>query len=481
MKHLDQLRAKLKAQHEARTKLLAKIEGVEKAEDITVDDTTALKKLNDDCASLESQIDAIEVGMRAKAEETRSAGDPADVDDDGAGRSVIVAPKRWEDITRQNSPAAPAEILPLSVRMGLLGMSIAARGFQHKDGVEVQPVLKILEERGWARFAQQVDKAMKARALVLRTLEASTNTAGGFLTPDARSTDIVELLYPETTFLQGGPRRVPMPNGTYSQPKAATGVTATYRREGARITNDEPTFAEMNMSAKFAGVIVPATRQMLEWTVGGAREFIEGDMREAMGQLLDAKAYFGDGTSGEPLGIVNYPGVQTVAIQGTTTATLAQIDAVAAAASLALIGSNISSRNRWRWVMAPRTLMMLQNKRVGASTDGEFAYPETRGATPMWAGIPVLISTQIPVNLDTSGGGFLDESYILLINFADVLFGVTEDLVMSASAEASITINGSMVSAFENDLVFIRAMSAHDVGLRRPISVVVISSVRWTP
>ncbi|MCW5697363.1 MAG: phage major capsid protein [Bauldia sp.] len=461
MKTLEQLRSDLKKALGAITEFEAGIKDADgNPRDLTADEVKAHEKLHETVESIEANIKAVERSMAAKARNSKAADAPIEgADEERTDRSVPAAPK--------------IELKPLE-KAGLIGMAVAATAFARKDFGESVSPLAILRDNGFGSFAEEVGRLAKAKSAVIKTLSAGNQVSGGYLTPDLQNTDIIELLHPETTFLQGGPQRRAMPNGTYRQPAGASGVSASYRGEGTKIGTSEPTFREIAMSAKFLGVIVPMTRQMLDFSVPGARAFIEGDMREAMGQTLDAKAYFGAGDDYEPLGLVNQPGIQSFTVQGTTTATLAQIDAVFSGMMLKLWNSNIRNQGRWAWVIAPRTLEYLRNKRVG-DDDGQFAYPSLQGASPTMRGIPVLSSTQIPINLGVAN----NESYILLVNFADTLFGITEDLMMAASTEASVTINGSLVSAFENDLVFVRAVSAHDIGLRRGASVVVCAAVKW--
>lgn len=474
MKHLEQLRAALKAASDARDTILAKMTA---GTDVTEADTTRLAELNAEIKKIDGQIGAIEEAQASKAKTTRPA--DATTGDNAEERSAADDLNRGgvDAFQRRSVPAEVQVKLKWSERAGLIAMAAATRGFMIRDGQEVVPVLKILDNQGYGRFAKMVeDGQRKQQDFVQKILQAGNNVSGGYLTPDMMSNDIIELLYPETTFLQGNPRRVNMPNGVYSQPAGASSATAAYRKEGNRIINSEPTFKKIQMSVKFLGAIVPMTRQMLDFSIPGAREFIEQDLREVMALTMDAKAYFGDGTDGEPLGLINQPGIQVITPPlGGTAPSLAQIDAFVMAARMAFLGANITNVGAWRWVMSPRTVEFLATRRVGDASDGAFAFPSFQTDTPRLGGIPVLMSNQIPSNL----GDTADETYIMLINFRDVLFGTQEGLMLATSNEASITINGTMVSAFENDLVFLRATSAHDIGVRRPISVVVIRGVRW--
>src|SRR6202008_428968 len=113
---------------------------------------------------------------------------------------------------------------------------------------------------------------------------------------------------------------------TFRQPAGASGSTASYRQEGGKTAVTEPTFREVNLSAKFLGAIVPMTRQMIDFTLSGAEAFGQQDPPESMSQTMDAKAYYGSGAAGEPPGSFNHAGISTVATPAASP-TLAQIDA----------------------------------------------------------------------------------------------------------------------------------------------------------
>ena len=377
---------------------------------------------------------------------------------------------------RRTLHAAPKTKLKTVERIGLIAMAVASSQFVMRDNQEMVSPLKILAERGFEPLAKQIDETRKMQAEFVKALNASTQTAGGYLTPDTFASDIIELLYPETTYLQGDPVQRNMPTGTYRQAAGASSSTASYRKEGAKIAVTEPSFKEVSMSAKFLGAIVPMTRQMLDFSLAAARGFVENDLRERMSQAMDTAAYFGTGTEGEPTGLATRTDVQTIALTATgTEPTLPAIDLQFSQLRLALFNNNIRNIGRWRYVMAPRTLEFLQKARVFSSADGSYAYPETRMDPPRMGTIPILISTNIPINLGNGG----DESYIFLVNFGDMMIGIQEGLAIASSIEATVIINGTPVSAFQNDLVFIRATSAHDFATRRPISFVKVAGVRW--
>jgi HK97 family phage major capsid protein len=462
MKTLEQMRAALQkalGDIDAFPASLKDAEGNQR--DMTADEVKAYGEMIAGAERLEDDIVMEERAQKLKARNSRPAGE-AVVDDE-------------DEPVRRRVAAEPKVELKLAEKVGLIAFASAEAAIQRKELGFGDSPMKILDDHGFGELAKATESATRQRQAVLRTLNVSTPTAGGLMTPDTRSDELIPLLYNRATFMAAGPRIVNMPNGSYSQPRAASGATASYRTEGARIGTTQPSFDGIEMSAKFLGAIVPMTRQMVDFTVPAARAFVEQDLRQAMSQALDVNAYYGSGVAGEPWGIVGRDSSMDVSALGTNNPTLANIDTTFANAEQKFIDVNITDMTSWRYIMNEKTRRFIANMRVGADADGEFAYPEMRGTAPRMNGIPVLVTNQIPSNL--SGDG--DQSEILLINFDDVLFGITDALSMSTSTDASVYMNGEWVSGFQNDLVFLRAMSAHDVGLRRSVAVVRITGVDW--
>lgn len=377
------------------------------------------------------------------------------------------------DERKSRVKAAPKVDLGAVEKIGLMAMATAASRFIRRDTGEDAHRLKVLEDNGYGQFADRVHKDIKARMELVRTLNVSTAASGGFLTPTLMDANIIELLYPETSFLQGNPRRVNMPNGFWSAPRGATGSTASYTAEAQPFAKTEPTFDKIQLSAKKLGAIVPMTREMIDFTIPGVRAFVEADLREAMSQRLDTAAYFGSGANGEPLGILNHAGVQTYdSASADASPTIEEVDEDFRRPVLFMRKAFIPGRATWRWIMENRTLEYLRDVRTA---DGEVVYESVQGDAPSMRGIPIITSENVPDNLGTGG----NETRFMLVAFREVFFGQMGGMEFATSDEASITINSNMVSAFENDLVLLRAIDYHDIGLRRPQAVVSVEKVLY--
>ncbi|BCH33132.1 phage capsid protein [Mesorhizobium sp. L-8-10] len=364
----------------------------------------------------------------------------------------------------QTTPAAPEVKLTTSEKVGLMVAAMAKAWLEEKAGGH-KSVMRYLDESGYGPVAREFDLART------RTLNSGSAAAGGVLVPENMANEIVDVLRPMTTFIQGGPRMVPMIGGNYKLPAAASSSTAGWRGEGQAIAKSQPTFKEINMSSKFVDALVPITNQLIRFSLPDVRAWVEMDMANVVSVEVDRAAYVGEGTVHTPLGITKINGVTSNAATGGTAPTVAQVEADAAAAELGMMNANLPMLGA-KWVMNPRVFIFLQNMRDG---NGNRYYPELQNANPTWRNKPVLVTTQNPAN----GGATTDETEIWLVAFGHVLFGQGLGITFNVSTEATVVTNGTAVSAFQNDLTYIKASMEADFDMRYLQAVSKITACRW--
>lgn len=412
---------------------------------LSAEEMASMETLTAESETVETQIKSLE---RAEQIRSRSA-QPAHTSLDNNGQASV--------------PATVKDDFTAAEKIGY--MAVAVVKAKQDGATSPRAVMKVLDDAGYGFLAREFD--VKAKAL-----NASSQTAGGIFVPDEISNEIVELLRPVSTFLRGDPRRVTFDRGNFHLPAAASGAIAYWRGEGQRIPPSQPTFKDINLSAKLLGSLVPITEQLLRWSRVDIRNWVEGDMAMAMATEVDRAAYFGSGTVNQPQGILNIKGVGEVVASGGANPTVANIETDASKLELNQMMTNLP-QNRLAWVMSPRTMIFLQNLRDG---NGNRYFPELQLTTPTFRNKPVLLTTTFGVNM----GVGTDESVVALINFGDVFYGESRALSFAVSNEATYINNqGNTVSAFQNELMLIRATTEVDVGLRYLQAVQKLTGVRW--
>ncbi|WP_269581968.1 phage major capsid protein [Roseibium sp. Sym1] len=426
--------------------LLAALDAAETkavAEDATAEDVSAFEQATKDIEDQQNLIKQLKSAEATRAAAALPADEPADPE--------------------LRTPATPKVKLVASEKIGLM-VAAMAKAYQDEGARGYKATMRYLEEAGYGEVAKEF--------AVARSANSSAAAAGGVLVPENMQNEIIDILRPNTTFLQGaGLRQVPLVNGNYSVPAAASGATAAWRGEGKPANVSTPTFKSIKMSTKFLDCLVPVTNQLIRFSLPDVRSWIEMDMSQEMGTKVDLAAYLGSGTEYEPLGLTKIDGISEVTATDTASPTVTQIESDCQALELTMMNANLPMIGA-EWRMSPRTLLYLQDLRDG---NGNRYFPELQGDTPMFRNKRVRVTTQIPIN----GGTGTNESEIFLMAFGHLYYGYGPALSFAVSTEASFTSGGTTTSAFQNDLTLIKASAEADVDARYLEAVAVLRAVKW--
>jgi len=302
-----------------------------------------------------------------------------------------------------------------------------------------------------------------------KALSASDATAGGFLVPPQYSQDIIEFLRAKSVVRQLGPIMIPMATGTFRIPKVTVGATASYIGENQAAPKTQQTFGNVTLTFKKLAALVPLSNDLLRYSSPGADAIVRDDVVRAMADAENRAFLRSDGTGGAPRGFLNWC-LAAQLINGNATASLANVTADMGNLIVTLMNQNIPMTKPC-WIWSPRTwnyLMTLQ------TANGVFAFRDELMRGTFW-GWPYGTTTAIPINLSTLSR--TSESEVYLIDMADAALGESLNLTVDASQEAAYSDGGTLVSAFQNDQTVIRAISEHDLVMRRQESVAVLQGV----
>jgi len=306
----------------------------------------------------------------------------------------------------------------------------------------------------------------------------ASGVSGGVLLPQPVADEIIPILYPAATFLQGNPRRVQLIGGTYRQARGVGSATAAYVGEGAKKPVGAPTFDDIDMrSHKLAGIVY-MTNEAAKWTIGRLEDYVRTDLQRVMGLKMDSAMYFGTGAGATPTGIYNQDGITVIdgsaagLFANSRAPTYAELDRIASRMMLALTGANIVRSDTWRWTMGYRFQQYLADMRDG---NGNQIYPGVDDpVNPRWKGIRILVSNQFAEN----GGANTDEGDLGLVDFGHVLFAEEEGMTMKTSTEATIDDGGTLVLLWQQNMSAILCEMQHDVTLDQPKAAVRLTHVR---
>jgi HK97 family phage major capsid protein len=449
MKTLAQLREELAAAREQAAELRGKATGA----DATAEDRAAYSAA---VKAMRETLDLIKVMEDEEALDAKTVKPLAPAA--GIGHNHPPAPFA---MPKQSVPAEAKTLLGVAA---LTKSAIIARA----TGERVDPI-KLLEDEGYGEYVQE----QKGKALrQMQKAGVFSTVSSNVLLPQPVTGEILPILQPETTFLQGNPRRVQLTGGVFRQPRGVGSSTAAYVAEGAKKPVGAPTFGDMTLRAHKLAGIVYMTNEAQKWPVIDLEAYIRQDLRTVLGLKMDSAMYFGTGTGSTPTGIFNQAGITNLAATYTNPLrpTIGELDMLANNLMLTMTAANIARTGRWRWVMGYRTLGYLTTLRDGL---GNAIYP-TVEANGTWKGIPILVSNQVPEN----GGATTDEGTLGLVDFSHVVFAEEEGMVMKASTEASIDDGGTIVYLWQQNMSAVLAEMSHDVGLDN-VKAVAKTTVRW--
>lgn len=147
------------------------------------------------------------------------------------------------------------------------------------------------------------------------------DTAGGFLVPTQVFEDqIIPLLRPQVIALDLGITQLPVTGaGVVEIPREVTGPTVDNVAENQANTSADMAFGNHRLEPHTAQSYVKASRRFLQLGVG-ADQFIRRRMAEELALRWNQWTLKGTGANGEPIGIYNTAGVNTVDFTGAVAA-----------------------------------------------------------------------------------------------------------------------------------------------------------------
>lgn len=305
---------------------------------------------------------------------------------------------------------------------------------------------------------------------MVKALGESTLAAGGAAVPEDFASEIVEILRNQGTIRQLGPRVLPMPNGNFTLPYGASGSTAYFVGENTNATKSEPTFGQIQMTAKKLMALVPISNELLMDSDPAIDAFVRDDLIAVISEREDLAFISGDGTANSPRGLASlvdsgnsFAANATVTLANTTTDS---------AKAMRLIEDQKIPMRKLGWVFAPRTKWYLMSVRT---SDGYLAF-ESEMRLGTYMGAPFKSTAQIPINL----GGGTNESKNYLADFGHLIIGEAGGLEVDAIKGAAYHDGSSVVSGVSQDQTVIVGKRRIDFQARfRGKEIAVMTGVKW--
>jgi HK97 family phage major capsid protein len=165
------------------------------------------------------------------------------------------------------------------------------------------------EGREWQYIENQ--KSMDAD---YKALNETIGEQGGYLVPIQQSSEIVDLLRTQAVVRQmPGVRVIPMTSDTLTMARLVGGAKAYWVAEGATMTQSAPNFGQIKFVARKLAAVVPITKEVMADSNPGIEQIVREDIAAALALEEDNAFLQGTGNNEQPLGILNTPGVTSIA------------------------------------------------------------------------------------------------------------------------------------------------------------------------
>lgn len=170
----------------------------------------------------------------------------------------------------------------------------------------------------------EYDDTRVSRALhrsgVSRALSAGVASEGGYtVATDTLGGSLIELLRNRTLMAGLGVRQLSGLQGNVAIPKQASGATSYWLGETEQVPESALSFGEVLMTPKRLAAYTAHSKQLLAQSSIDVEALVRSDLMSVLALAKDLAALNGSGAGGEPLGIINTTGVNTVTFSGAPT------------------------------------------------------------------------------------------------------------------------------------------------------------------
>jgi len=250
---------------------------------------------------------------------------------------------------------------------------------------------------------------------------SSTDTSGGYLLGSPVSGAVIDLARSASVCIAAGAQTVPITTSELTLARLTGDGAAHWRGEGVAVQSTDLTFGAVTLRPKTLACIIPISVELAA-DAPNVGQLIEGALQKSMGLALDQAALLGTGAGEQPLGIVNYPGINSVTSVGTP----ADYDKVREAVGKIITANYAGGVEGLAWINSPRTAEDYDGIEDG---DGNPIV-----LSPWTAKLQRFVTTSIPITL--VGGA---ESVGIIGDFTQLVFGIRQQLMIRILDSGSVT------------------------------------------
>jgi HK97 family phage major capsid protein len=165
-------------------------------------------------------------------------------------------------------------------------------------------------------------------AEVLRNWKRDLNSAdeAALFTDDFRGNEFIDVLRNSSSVMQAGARMLGGLSGDVKIPKKTAAAAAAWiATEGGASSESEMTVGSVSLAPKTLGAFTDVTRQLMIQSSLDVEALIREDLAQALAIAIDKAGLEGTGLNGQPTGILNTSGVNSVTSFAAANPTFAEV------------------------------------------------------------------------------------------------------------------------------------------------------------
>nr|BAR33170.1 phage major capsid protein [uncultured Mediterranean phage uvMED] len=268
-----------------------------------------------------------------------------------------------------------------------------------------------------------------------RDLNASDDA--GLIGQDFRGGDFIDVLRNSSAVMQNATILNGLSGDVKIPKKTAASTAAFISSEGGAAGESEMTIGSVTMSPKTLGAFTDVTRQLMLQSSLDVENLIRNDLAGSMAVAIDKAALEGSGSSGNPTGITNTTGINSVSLSSAAAPTFAEMVSMESAVAVdnALLGGLV-------YIVHPTNAGTLKTT-TKDSGSGQFVLQNSE-----INGYPVVVSAQLTAN--------------------NYVFGNMQDLLVGMFGGLDIVVDPYSNST--SGTVRVVALQSTDVNVRHAVS-----------
>jgi HK97 family phage major capsid protein len=201
------------------------------------------------------------------------------------------------------------------------------KGFGKEEAARfnMTKLVKGIISKDWSDSGFELEACREAAKTIGKDMSTTTDTAGGFIVPTQVMADrFIPLIQKRAVALQLGVQTLPCSGSPVQIPKLTTASTAYWvGAENTSVTSSDLAFGQVQMTPHALAARVILSNRLVNMSTPAAEQIINQQLARDLAIALDAGIFAGTGASGQPTGIVQTIGINSVTSFGSLKANTA--------------------------------------------------------------------------------------------------------------------------------------------------------------